>query len=159
MCGALVYVRAARGPSWRDVGRPLLIAQAAAVAALVATMIGHGRSLDQARLAYVRELGDFAPALAFATVLTFAAIAPSGLFRVLTRPLARWLGDVSYGVFLWHLPLILLVKRQTGLITEKTDASFFLLCALVLPASLALGWLSRRFVEEPAMRWARRRNV
>jgi peptidoglycan/LPS O-acetylase OafA/YrhL len=59
---------------------------------------------------------------------------------------------------LWHLPLILLIRGHTRLVSEKTDASFFLLCALVLPTSLLLGWLSRRFVEEPAIRWARRRS-
>jgi len=159
MYGALVYVRAARGPSWGGAGTTLLLAQLAVVTALVATMIGHGLDLERAPLAFARELGSFVPALAFATLLTLAAIAPSGALRCLTWPRARWLGDVSYGVFLWHLPLILLVRRQTSLVIEKSDASFLLLCALVLPASLLIGWLSRRFVEEPAIRWARRRSA
>ena len=82
-----------------------------------------------------------------------------GPLRVFTWPRARWLGDVSYGVFLWHQPLILLVRRYTTLVQDKNDLGFVVMCVLVLPASLLLGWLSRRFVEEPAIRWARRWNA
>ena len=71
----------------------------------------------------------------------------------------RWLGDVSYGVFLLHQPMILVVRRHLRVVHEKGDASFALMLALVLPASLLLGWLSRRYVEEPAIAWAKRRTA
>jgi peptidoglycan/LPS O-acetylase OafA/YrhL len=73
-------------------------------------------------------------------------------------PAARWLGDVSYGVFLWHLPLILAARPLTAWVGERTTAGYVVLCTLVLPSSLLLGWLSRRLVEQPAIAWARRRT-
>ncbi|MEW6271096.1 MAG: hypothetical protein AB1689_17580, partial [Thermodesulfobacteriota bacterium] len=76
---------------------------------------------------------------------------------LLATPGARWLGDVSYGVFLWHVPLVLAVLG-TRLVRPRTDVGFVVLCGLVVPASLLLGWLSRRLVEEPAIRWARGRS-
>jgi peptidoglycan/LPS O-acetylase OafA/YrhL len=52
--------------------------------------------------------------------------------------------------------MILVVRRHLRLVHDKGDASFALMLLLVLPASLLLGWLSRHWIEEPAIRWARR---
>ena len=49
----------------------------------------------------------------------------------------RWLGDVSYGVFLWHQPMILVVRRHLRVVHEKGDASFALMLTL-LPARVVL---------------------
>ena len=158
MCGALLYVRAARTSILRDTGGWLIALQLAVLVVLTATMVAYGRNLDHTHvLTVARQLAAFVPALVFTSLLTLGAIAPRGPLWLLTLPRVRWLGDVSYGVFLWHLPLILLIRRHTTWITEHSDASYVVLCALVLPASLLLGWLSRRYVEEPAIRWARRR--
>jgi len=158
MCGALLYVRATRDSLPSRGLRWLLPAQLVLLAALAASMIAHGRNLTGASIDYSYRLADFLPALAFALLLTLASIAPRGLLGALTWPRMRWLGDVSYGVFLWHLPLVLLVRRHTTLLHEKSDLSFVVLGAIVLPASLLIGWLSRRYVEEPVIRWARRRT-
>lgn len=157
MCGALLYVRATRSTAPSRRLRWLLPAQLVLLAALAATMIAHGQNLAGASIDYSYRLADFLPALAFAVLLTLASIAPRGLLRALTWPRVRWLGDVSYGVFLWHLPLVLLV-RHTRLLHEKSDLGFVVLCAIVLPTSLLIGWLSRRYVEEPVILWARRRT-
>ena len=72
--------------------------------------------------------------------------------------LARWLGDVSYGAFLWHFPLILLFSHTLGWVEGSGDRPYLMLLALVLPSAFFFGWLSRRFVEEPAIAWARSRT-
>ena len=87
----------------------------------------------------------------------FAVSSPRGQW-LMANPLARWLGDVSYGIFLWHFPLILLFGQTLGWVEGNGDASFARMTALVLPASALLGAISRRYIELPAIDWARRRQ-
>ncbi len=74
--------------------------------------------------------------------------------RFLESPPMRWVGKVSYGVFLWHLLVLELVFRLPGF--TLFDANVPLVMALVIPASLAVAALSLRLVEEPALRLKRR---
>lgn len=78
---------------------------------------------------------------------------PTGWHRVLSSPLARWLGRMSYGVFLWHLVALDLVFRLPGL--DPFSGRTLLVTALVVPLSLALAAVSHRLVEEPALRLKR----
>ena len=71
-----------------------------------------------------------------------------------TRPVTV-LGDASYGVYLFHLPLIGLAVHA-GIPRSGTDLAFVVMTATVIPASTALGWASYRWLEEPIRRWARR---
>lgn len=155
MAAAMVYVRAVRERPWR-LPAPVTTALAIALCGLLLwTLVVHGHGIGRS-LSMARQLQEIAPALVFALLLTLAAIAPVGPLAVLARPSMRWLGDVSYGVFLWHQPMILALRRHLPLVRDKGDASFGLMLLLVIPASLLLGWLSRRYVEEPAIAWARR---
>jgi peptidoglycan/LPS O-acetylase OafA/YrhL len=66
--------------------------------------------------------------------------APTRLISL--RPV-QFVGDVSYGVYLWHWPLIVLIPFFT-------DAPLTTFQAISIGAvSIALGWLSKRFVEDP----------
>ena len=66
----------------------------------------------------------------------------------------RRLGDMSYGVYLFHLPLIGLALTALHFPTG-TNMDFVRMMAFAVPASLAAGYLSYRLVEQPARRWAR----
>ena len=66
--------------------------------------------------------------------------APTRLIGV--RPV-QFVGDVSYGVYLWHWPLIVLLPFLT--LSPLTTWQK----ALIAAASIALGWASKRFVEDP----------
>lgn len=68
-------------------------------------------------------------------------LAPTRLFQV--RPI-QFVGDVSYGAYLWHWPILVLLPYLTGgpLNLPQSGA--------VLLSSIALGWASKRFVEDPA---------
>lgn len=63
-----------------------------------------------------------------------------------TRPV-QWLGDVSYSLYLWHWPLIILVPfAVSGTMTTTMKAA-------ILGVALLLAWLTYRFVERPGQRW------
>jgi peptidoglycan/LPS O-acetylase OafA/YrhL/lysophospholipase L1-like esterase len=82
--------------------------------------------------------------LSFATALMVAAAAsPASRFgRVLGwRPL-RWLGVRSYGIYLWHYPIIVLTAPAGG---GDTPARAVLQVAAVIGCA-ALSW---RYIEEP----------
>jgi hypothetical protein len=53
------------------------------------------------------------------------------------------LGHISYAVYLWHWPLIVMVPYVTGRPLGTVDK------VLILIATLLLAWASTRFVEEP----------
>jgi peptidoglycan/LPS O-acetylase OafA/YrhL len=77
---------------------------------------------------------------------------PTGLYvRVLSLPLLRHLGHISYGVFCVHLVVLELVAdwRDVELFAGRT----FELFVLTLAISLAVSELLYRLVERPVMRW------
>jgi peptidoglycan/LPS O-acetylase OafA/YrhL len=64
------------------------------------------------------------------------------------RPLV-WVGSVSYGVYLFHYPVIAVLKDRA----DVTEAKVMFLVAL--PITLGIAALSSRYVERPALRWGR----
>lgn len=71
------------------------------------------------------------------------------VFRLLNTPLARWLGTLSYGLYLLHLPVITTL-RMTFPLSEGV------LTLLSLAISLALAALLYSFVELPCAKLRRR---
>ncbi len=69
--------------------------------------------------------------------------------RVLEHPVARWMGEVSYGVFLWHLLVLHLVYQALGI--ELFHGDLLLMTVLVIPLSFAVAAVSLRLVERPAL--------
>jgi peptidoglycan/LPS O-acetylase OafA/YrhL len=61
---------------------------------------------------------------------------------LLALPPVQWLGDISYSVYLWHWPLIVLLPQATGHGLTRTDKLG------VLAATLVLAWLTKLFVED-----------
>ncbi len=86
--------------------------------------------------------------LSLATVLVVAAVAvPGGLLgRALGWTPLRWTGVRSYGIYLWHYPLIVLTAPAliAGFSTSRAVAA--------AAASVVVAALSWRFVEEPIRR-------
>lgn len=71
--------------------------------------------------------------------------------RVVTHPVPVWLGEVSYGIYLWHLPVILSLLHFVPRLAD----SMVWLTAAVLPFTLLLAWASLAWVERPAMKLGR----
>ena len=69
----------------------------------------------------------------------------------------RWftaIGRWSYGIFLWHFPL--LVMLEDGLDYPDGPAGFFIRIALVLGLSIPLSAATYAWVERPAIAWSQR---
>jgi peptidoglycan/LPS O-acetylase OafA/YrhL len=91
---------------------------------------------------------------AFAAAITGLALAPARVRRPLEITPLRWIGIVSYGVFLVHYPVLLFGRTTLDIRHDGTTAALLELTALALPASLLLGWLSWIAIERPARRLA-----
>ena len=115
------------------------------------------------RFAFAMTTADTRVEAALFTLIALLAVAPAALAgeaaarsavgRVLTLPPVVWLGMVSYGIFLWHRPLILWVAEETG------STAPVVLTALAMPLALAAAGLSWYLIERPALGLARRRRT
>jgi peptidoglycan/LPS O-acetylase OafA/YrhL len=76
--------------------------------------------------------------------------------RTLASAPARYLRRISYGVFLWHLPVFEAIYAVTG-ISYFTGGALALL-AVGVPVTLGLAALSERLVERPLLAWVHARR-
>ncbi|MEU4804063.1 acyltransferase family protein [Actinosynnema sp. NPDC023587] len=72
-----------------------------------------------------------------------------GVDRVLGTPALKYLGDVSYSLYLWHWPVLVLF-----LVTTRQEAVDFADGALVIGVSVALAVATHHLVEQPVRRSA-----
>lgn len=99
---------------------------------------------------------DMVPAALFAGLILATAMGPPAARKLYDNRICRFLGDTSYGVYLWHMVLIQIVFRHGGLPRPPDTRSLLIYLAWVVPGSLLLGWISFAFVERPFSAWVRR---
>ena len=92
--------------------------------------------------------GVWALPVVIGTVLALAGHPSGGVARALSIRPARWVGRVSYSLYLWHWPVLVLAAAAAG--GHLAPAP---LLAWVAVAFL-LAWASWRFVEQPPQRAA-----
>ena len=95
--------------------------------------------------------------LSVATALVVAAAAtPGGLLgRALGWTPMRWIGVRSYGIYLWHYPIIVLTAAA-GTVGTPVSAVRAVILVAVTVAIAAASW---RFVEDPIRRGSYRRTA
>lgn len=95
-------------------------------------------------------------ALALALALLILAVARTHgvVARAMSIPAIVAFGRWSYGVYLWHLPVTVLLASNMGV--PAGPAGFILWIVIVLGVSVALAAATYRFVEEPIMAWSKR---
>jgi peptidoglycan/LPS O-acetylase OafA/YrhL len=86
--------------------------------------------------------GDLAAAFCFAVLVAAVAHPQTGIGEALGVAPLRWIGERSYGIYLWHWPIIVLVA---GVNTRPSVGIVVAEAALVLVVAA----LSYRFVEQP----------
>ena len=64
------------------------------------------------------------------------------------RPM-RWIGDISYSLYLWHWPVITFYRLETGIQLAPHET------AGLIALSIALAWASYVWVERPCLVWLR----
>jgi peptidoglycan/LPS O-acetylase OafA/YrhL len=145
--GVVVYGAALKG--WLTVPRLITLALGLALAGwYLSGMKLHGH--DAAILA-----GTFA--------VLFATLAIDLTDRSDALRLGKQLGDASYGIYLWHFPLqlllVLLVDATLGTRMVFRQPVFLV---IFVGGSILAGFASHRWIERPAqravMRWADRRK-
>jgi peptidoglycan/LPS O-acetylase OafA/YrhL len=118
-------------------------------------------ALDGGALAPTRARENIALTMAIPVALTVfmlaTSFAPRRLQMPFALPVARSLGDISYGVYLIHFPIVLFLF---GLFASPSDAlrpvlqnPWFVGILVVVLATL-YGYLSGRYLEQPIRRWA-----
>ena len=117
--------------------------------AVLAWAIGHFSGNDPA----VYPVGLILAALAAACVV--AAAAGNGVIAVITSlPPLRWVGVRSYGMYLWHWPVIALAAALAG--SGPTSAWTWIIETAVTIALAAASW---RFIETPILQNGLRATV
>jgi peptidoglycan/LPS O-acetylase OafA/YrhL len=110
--------------------------------AVLAWAVGHFPGADPA----VYPAGLIIAALA-AAGLTLAAAAPGTISSLLSLPPLRWLGVRSYGIYLWHWPVIALTVAVLG--RQPGNAGLWIIEAA---AAIGLAAASWKWIETPIMR-------
>ena len=148
-------------PSWIDVlaRHPgTLWLSALAVLVIASTPIGGSRGLEPA-VAGEAAFKNLAYAVfALLVVLPCVAALRDGddppVVRALGGRVGRFLGDISYGVFAYHLLILELVGPLVG--HENFTGGFWRLLLPTLLVTVPVAALSYHLIERPLMRWGRR---
>lgn len=153
LVGALTAFAAraiAARPVWRHTRRPspavLVGVAAVSLAGLVAAMVA--MPADSA----VAYRGGLVGVALLTVALIGTAIAPgSPVGTALDGRVLSWVGARSYGLYLWHWPVFVLIVAALPE-WPRTGASGWALGAVALGVSVAAAWFSYRYVETPIRR-------
>jgi peptidoglycan/LPS O-acetylase OafA/YrhL len=158
MTAAWLFVKLRNAFDERHLSLAVVPVQVGAVVAILAGMRLEGtRDLARRAGVYDHWTRPTYIALVFAVLLLATALAPARLQAPFSNRFVRWLGDISYGVYLWHLLFIGFAIETLNWIPDQSAWGFARLLMFVLPGSLLAGWLSLRLVERPVIVWARTR--
>jgi peptidoglycan/LPS O-acetylase OafA/YrhL len=95
-------------------------------------------------------LAELGAAVVILGVLAEPADRSSWLGGILSCKVSVWIGQRSYGIYLWHLPLIIIIAAK--LHTPNNKAA-----AIGVPLSFVVAWASYRWIETPFLRLKDRR--
>jgi peptidoglycan/LPS O-acetylase OafA/YrhL len=98
----------------------------------------------------VAVVHDLPAALGFAAIVAVAGSSSIPLPGLDSRATA-WLGTVSYGLYLWNIPVLLVLRSM-----DLLPLGSWLAVPVVLGPSLVIAAISWYVFERPAIEWARR---
>jgi peptidoglycan/LPS O-acetylase OafA/YrhL len=131
--------------------RPLLRARAGIATELVGW---GGLALIVAGFFFIANANSFrgvvalAPAVGALALLVSIADGTTGPARMLSKPLPVLVGKLSYSLYLWHWPMIVIARTYGGLIGLSQRAATF----IGLAAGVVLAVIAYRVIEQPLRR-------
>jgi peptidoglycan/LPS O-acetylase OafA/YrhL len=154
-CLAELLVAAERSPLVRErLLRTAPLGWLCLAAALLSWMAFQVVSFEQSLNEYMLAMN----AIALLTIVAVILLAP--LQRLLSTPVSRFLGRLSFGLYLTHFPLI--CSFSSTLLLATIDRLPYWLVVLIvgslsLVAAIAVAWLFTVLVEERLLGWLKRR--
>jgi hypothetical protein len=130
-------------PAIERLRRAVPLLELLGIAALVGTVLLFLRMQDFDPTLY--RGGDVAAAFCFAVLIAAVAHQRTGIGQALGIAPLRWLGERSYGIYLWHLPIVILLLG----VNARPSPGLVLAAAVLVVAAAALSY---RFVEDPIRR-------
>jgi len=132
-------------------GGLLAVIPAIAMSTAVRTLASFtGLALITASALLISGSSPFPGAVALAPVLGTVLVIWAGDVRSRLAPTAytgvrpvQFVGDISYSVYLWHWPLVVLYPLFIGRAPNPVGG------AAIVAVTLLLAWLTKRFVEDP----------
>ena len=98
-------------------------------------------------------------AAALVTVLGAPAVRLRPVERALASPALVWLGQISFSIYLLHVPLLVQFGRLPPVRTMlQSPAGAWGAVAAFMLVLLPLATLTHRYIEQPARRWAARQS-
>jgi peptidoglycan/LPS O-acetylase OafA/YrhL len=153
MAGAVAWVRLTSGKSGADLKRRAGYVAGIAFVVLAVCILklgGYGAWI------HTSTPWSMAFSATIATVMVALCLGPTLARRPFETPAVRKLGDISYGIYLSHYPIVVLVFATIDLDQRSDLSRFLILTAIIVPGAILYGYLSARFLEQPIRRWARR---
>jgi len=129
-------------PFFERMRRSLPLLELFGVAALVATVLLFRQMQDFNPTLW--QGGDLAASFCFVVLIAAVAHPKTGLGQALGVAPLRWLGERSYGIYLWHWPVIELMRP--GVDISWTGPGVVVAQAAIVLSAAALSY---RFVEQP----------
>lgn len=145
--------RAAAGTVPRlDPGRTAALA-GGGFALVVLNGVWHALASADGHIGVTGIFGDIPAGAGFAAIVAAVLLGRGPSVAWLRVPQLVQMGVISYGFYLWHLPLILFAKR-----IEVLPGDFLGAALLTLPPAIAFGAASWVLIERPLLRRAARRR-
>ena len=159
MTAAVAYIRIRErgvGPALR--ARAGWIAAASGVALIVLFYLSGHRAIVDMESYNTGISIPIAMGLTASMAILFVAlsVSPGALQLPFSNRPIRWLGDVSYGIYLVHFAILWFALREFSLSQDGSVGAAAAWLGVVIPASIVYGYLSALLVERPLRRWAQR---